>query len=110
MSNALVAAKRTLFAIAPGGSGHEVVLSIGVPFLHPQGYWTAAVSFGILEQRNHEIAGVDGWQVVQLAMRFTATMFHTMRRRAGNSIGSAMGRGLPLPTLHCLFLIRPRRW
>jgi hypothetical protein len=69
----LTAAERTWFAVAPDGTEHEVVLRVGVPTLEPGGEWRAPVSLGALESRIHNIAGVDAWQAVTLAMRFAAT-------------------------------------
>ena len=73
MENVLAAAERTWFAVAPDGTEHDVVLRIDVPTLQPGGEWRAPLSLGALEPRAHNIAGVDAWQAVALAMQFAAT-------------------------------------
>ncbi|MEQ1951878.1 hypothetical protein [Mesorhizobium sp. CN2-181] len=72
MGNGLI--ERSWYALAPDGTGHELVLRIMTPTLHPKGHWVAPTSLGVLEERIHDIAGIDGWQAVGLAMRFTARM------------------------------------
>jgi hypothetical protein len=73
MPDNVIAAERTWFAVAPDGSEHDVVLRITAPTLQPGGEWRAPVSLGALEPHIHNIAGVDAWQAVSLAMRFAAT-------------------------------------
>ena len=68
-----IAAERAWFAVAPDGTEHDVVLRVGLPTPAPGGEWRAAVTLGVLESRVHDIAGIDAWQAMTLAMRFAAT-------------------------------------
>ena len=100
------AAERILFAVAPDGAEHEVALRVGVPTAAPSGEWWAAVSLGVLEARQHRIAGIDAWQAVQLAMRFVVTrvghfaadgwQFYTERGGERTSPSELLGGTLPL--------------
>lgn len=66
------AAERTWFAVAPDGTEHDVVVSVGVPIKTERGEWRSVASVGCLEARTHSIAGIDAWQAIGLAMRFAA--------------------------------------
>src|SRR5687768_9870795 len=67
------AAEKTLFAVAPDGTEHSVVLRVGIPERRPDGLWSASVSLGALDSHPSSIYGDDSWQAIQLAMRFIAT-------------------------------------
>ena len=67
------AAKRVWFCIAPGGTEHEVVICVGIPTQAVGREWRSVVSLGVLDSKNHSIAGVDAWQAICLAMGFAAT-------------------------------------
>lgn len=73
MSQQLIAAERRWFAIAPDGSEHEIVIRVGAPKPQPGGEWSASISLGSLDAHIYEIAGIDGWQAVTLAMRYATT-------------------------------------
>jgi hypothetical protein len=73
MSDLAVAAERIWFGIAPDGTEVDVVIRVSVPMLQREGEWRAPVSLGVLESKTHNIAGVDAWQAISLAMRFAAT-------------------------------------
>lgn len=73
MSDPIVAAERVWFGIAPDGTEVDVVIRVSVPMLQHGGEWRAPVSLGVLESNIHNIAGVDAWQAISLAMRFAAT-------------------------------------
>jgi hypothetical protein len=64
------AATTTWFARGPDGAPHVVTLVVGLPTRQPGGEWSAPVSLAGLEDRTHRIAGVDGAQAIELAMRF----------------------------------------
>ena len=70
MESEAVAAERLWFAVAPDGSEHEIVIRINVPSPDPKGSWLALVSISGLESRTFNIAGVDAWQAMSLAMHF----------------------------------------
>jgi hypothetical protein len=72
MSTEPVAVERTWFAVAPDGTEHELVLRVYVPVVEADGVLRAHLSLGVLQERTHGIAGVDGWQAVTLAMKFAA--------------------------------------
>lgn len=67
-----IAAETTLFAIAPNGAEHTVVLRVGIPALQANGAWGASVFLGALDSHSSTIFGDDSWQAIQLAMRFIA--------------------------------------
>jgi len=67
-----IVARRCLFAIAPDGTEHEIVLAVGAPRLHPGGEWSADVSLGVLPYKPFTVFGVDSWQALELAMRYVA--------------------------------------
>jgi hypothetical protein len=68
-----IAAERLLFATAPDGTQHELVLRVGIPTQAATGEWRSWVSLGVLESRLPFIAGFDSWQAISLAMAFVAT-------------------------------------
>ena len=67
-----VTAERTLFALAPDGGEHEVVLRVFSPTLQPGGEWGGMVSLGTLQSRPYLICGVDAQQATELGMQFIA--------------------------------------
>jgi hypothetical protein len=67
-----VAAERVWFAVAPDGTEHQVTLQVGIPAQASDGVWWSAVSLLPLESRERRIAGIDGWQAVNLAMSYVA--------------------------------------
>jgi hypothetical protein len=71
MAHPLTAAQRILYAVAPDGSGQDLVIGIEAPY-EDDGCWRAKLSLGALESQVFAIAGVDSWQAVYLAMRFAA--------------------------------------
>lgn len=73
MPSPSVTAERIWFAVAPDGTEHEVVVSVGVPTKTERGEWRCVASVGVLEARTHPIAGIDSWQAIGLAMRFAAS-------------------------------------
>ncbi len=66
-----VAIERTWLAIDANGGEHTLVLAIGTPQPRKNVDWEVQVSLGILEPRPFTIYGVDSWQAMHLAMRFT---------------------------------------
>ena len=68
-----IAAERTWFAIAPDGTEHDVVISIGIPTAGERGEWRSLVDIGVLDSKARAIAGIDSWQAICLAMSFAAT-------------------------------------
>ncbi|HZP66907.1 MAG TPA: hypothetical protein VFB32_11410 [Rudaea sp.] len=71
-----IAAERTFFAVAPDGSGHDAALRISVPIRQRACEWHAVVTLPGLDEGRYAIAGVDAWQAIRLAMRFSATRIH----------------------------------
>lgn len=67
-----IAAERTWYGIGPDGTGHKIIIRVGMPSLQAGGGWLAPVSLIGLEARVHPIVGVDSWQAVNLAMSFAA--------------------------------------
>ncbi|MFC6217098.1 DUF6968 family protein [Pelomonas aquatica] len=72
MPSQIFAAERIWFAVAPDGTEHEVVVAIGPPTKAERGEWRSVASVGCLETATHSIAGIDSWQAIELAMRFSA--------------------------------------
>jgi hypothetical protein len=68
-----IAAQRIWFAVAPDGTEHEVVISVGLPTHELSGDWYSVVSVGCLDPQTYTIFGVDSWQAICLSMRFAAT-------------------------------------
>ena len=65
-----IAAERILHAVSPEGLWREVTLTILMPRPRSGGGWRAPVGLKGLEDRVHNIAGMDSWQALSLAMRF----------------------------------------
>jgi hypothetical protein len=65
-----VAAERNLHAVSPDGLWHEVTLTILMPNARSGGGWRAPIRLKGLEDRVHNVAGMDSWQALSLAMRF----------------------------------------
>ena len=66
------AATTTWFARGPDGTPHVVTLVVGLPTQQRGGHWLAPVTLAGLQSRTHQIAGYDGPQAIQLAIRFVA--------------------------------------
>lgn len=73
MPSQISVAERTWFAVAPDGTEHEVVVSVGLPAKMERGEWRCVASVGCLEAATHSIAGIDSWQAIGLAMSFAAS-------------------------------------
>jgi hypothetical protein len=65
-----IAVERNLHAVSPDGLWHEVTLTVLMPSPRSGGGWRAPVRLKGLEDRVHNIAGMDSWQALSLAMRF----------------------------------------
>lgn len=70
MEGEQIAAQRNLHAVSPDGRWLEVTLTISMPSARSGGGWRAPVQLKGLEDRVHDIAGMDSWQALSLAMRF----------------------------------------
>lgn len=88
-------AERIWFAVAPDGTEHEVVVSVGVPIKTERGGWRCVASVGCLEARTHPIAGIDSWQAIGLAMSFAGDR---LRHFAGDGWRFYWERGGELAT------------
>lgn len=66
------AATTTWFARGPDGATRVVTLVVGLPERQRGGHWLAPVTLAGLQSRTHHIAGYDGAQAIELAMRFVA--------------------------------------
>ena len=64
--------EREWLAVAPNGTEHKLLLSVGNLSRQPTGDWVADVSLGEIEPQPHTIHGVDSWQAVHEGMRFVA--------------------------------------
>jgi len=64
--------ERTWHAVAPSGAEMTVTLRVGAPAPEGSGDWAVEVSLDGLEPGARKIFGVDGWQAVDLGMRFIA--------------------------------------
>ncbi|MFG6414598.1 DUF6968 family protein [Roseateles sp. DC23W] len=67
------AAERTWFAVAPDGTEHDFVITIGVPVLGERGEWRSSVTMELVDPKARSIAGMDSWQAIRLAMSFAST-------------------------------------
>ena len=65
-----IAVLREIHAVSPEGVKHEVTLTVLMPSRRERGGWLAPVQMMGLENRVHNIAGMDSWQALTLAMRF----------------------------------------
>jgi hypothetical protein len=65
-----LAAERIFYATSPAGILREVTLTVLMPTPRSGGGWRAPVCLKGLDDRVHNIAGMDSWQALSLAMRF----------------------------------------
>lgn len=65
-----VAAERIFYAASPDGRWQEVTLTVLMPSPRPGGGWRAPVRLKGLDGQVHNIAGMDSWQALSLAMKF----------------------------------------
>jgi hypothetical protein len=75
------AATTTWFARGPDGTPQVVTLVVGLPVRQRGGHWLAPVTLAGLPSRTHHIAGQDGAQAIQLAMRFVASELEALAAR-----------------------------
>jgi len=73
-----IAAERSWYAISPEGTGHTLVVRVGVPAKRVDD-WSCSVSLGVLDSYPYMIYGIDSWQAIQQAILFAA-------RRVGHFI------------------------
>ena len=80
MSSVSTIAEREWLAVSPDGTEHRLVLSVGGPQHKPRGEWTCAVTLWPLDSGTHEVAGMDSWQAVELAMQHIAYRIQAFQR------------------------------
>jgi hypothetical protein len=67
-------ATRSLIAIDRTGAEKEITVAVGMPYQGDDASWACPVALQGLYPRLSDIAGVDGWQALQLAIRLVETL------------------------------------
>ena len=81
MNTSEVIAEREWLAVSPDDKERRVVLRVSRAEHRPRGEWICSVSVDDIDSRTHEIAGMDSWQAVELAMHFVAKRIIAFQRQ-----------------------------
>ena len=60
-------ASRAIGAVSPDGRQIDVMLRLGMPYEVESEEWACPVAIEGLQEKLHDIHGVDAWQAIQLA-------------------------------------------
>ena len=67
-------ASRTILAIGSEGQKSEVTLRIGTPYEISPEEWACPVAMDGLQERLHDVHGIDAWQAIQLVQSLQAQL------------------------------------
>lgn len=67
-------ASRAIGAVSPDGRHIEVTLRLGIPYEVASEEWACPVAIEGLQERLHDIHGIDAWQALQLAHNLLAQL------------------------------------
>ena len=73
-SNPQWLASRTITAIAGDGRKFPITLRIGTPYEVSEGEWACPAAIDGLQERLHDIHGIDAWQTLQLVQSLQAQL------------------------------------
>lgn len=63
-----------ILAVTPDGQETNVILKIGVPYEISPEEWACPVAIDGLQDRLHDIHGIDAWQTLQLVQSLQAQL------------------------------------